>query len=265
MDILDKRYKYLEELFSTQEPQEKERIMAHIERCMQEVHLIKRDIHSLCDQFQLPNQLLPVETEEESSLSQVVHWNYIQKQERARAEFDLSESENILLPFVPSSFGETEWPLFHFTFVPPEEIEEHNSDESGVFREDMLLLRERLLERKMMIGYYILQQLALHRRNGIMLDPKHAALLTQTVEKLSIEIDLLKRKLMNKKGKASDFKNQLSEIDTLLVSMQNVLQIPKIHPRLSQILEGIMGIMHTFYSNCNQVYSDNIVDPLEIE
>jgi hypothetical protein len=68
MDILNKRYKYLEELFSTQEPQEQERIMAHIERCMQEIHPIKRDIHSLCHQFQLPNQLLPVETEEESSL-----------------------------------------------------------------------------------------------------------------------------------------------------------------------------------------------------
>jgi hypothetical protein len=76
-------------------------------------------------------------------LSQIVHWNYIQKQERARAEFDLSESEKALLPFVPSSFPETEWPLFHFTFVPSEEIEEHNWDESGVFREDIRLLRER--------------------------------------------------------------------------------------------------------------------------
>lgn len=265
MDILDKRYKYLEELFSTQEPQEKERIRAHIERCMQEIHPIKRDIHSLCDQFQLPNQLLPVEMEEESSLSQIVHWNYIQKQERARAEFDLSESEKALLPFIPPSFREKEWPLFHFTFVSPEEIEEHTMGESDVFREDLRLLRERSLERKMMIGYYILQQLALHRRKRNIFDPQHVALLTRTVEKLSIEIDLLRRKLMNKKGKASDFKNQLSEIDTLLVSMQNVLQIPKIHPRLSQILEGIMGIMHTFYSKCNQVYSDNIVDPLEIE
>ncbi len=265
MDILDKRYTYLAELFSTQEPQEQERIMAHIERCMQEIHPIKRDIHSLCDQFQLPNQLLPVETEEESSLSQIVHWNYIQKQETARAEFELSENENVLLPFIPPSFREKEWPLFHFTFVSPEEIEEHTMGESDVFREDLRLLRERSLERKMMTGYYILQQLALHRRKRNILDPQHVALFTQTVKKLSIEIDLLRRKLMNKKGKEVGMKHHLSEIDTLLVSMQNVLQIPRMNPAVSQIMQGILEIMNAFYSSCNAIYADKLIDPLEID
>lgn len=265
MDILDKRYKYLKELFSTQEPQEKERIMAHIERCMQEIHPIKRDIHSLCDQFQLPNQLLPVEMEESFSLSQIVHWNYIQRQETARAEFELSESEKILLPFVPSSFRKTEWPLFHFTFVSPEEIEEHNMGEPDVSREDIRLLRERSLERKMMIGYYIFHQLALHRRKRKILDPQHVALLTRAADKLSIEIDLLRRKLMNKKGKEVGMKYHLSEINGLLTSMQNVLQIPHMSPALSQIMEGVMEVMHAFYSSCNAIYADKHIDPLEID
>lgn len=70
---------------------------------------------------------------------------------------------------------------------------------------------------------------------------------------------------MNKKGTQVHIKNQLSEIDDLITSMQNVLKIPKIDPKLSRILEGIMGVMHTFYANCNQAYSDPTVDPLEIE
>ncbi|MCB9806969.1 hypothetical protein H6768_03685 [Candidatus Peribacteria bacterium] len=265
LDILGKRYKYLEELFSAREDQERESIMAHIERCMQEIGPIQRDIHGLCELFQLPNQLLPIEPEETPSFSQVVHWNYIQRQERARQEFELSESEEALLPFVPPSFRETEWPLFQFTFVPPEEIEEYNTSESNIFREDIRFLRERSLERKMMIGYYILHQLVLHRCKRITLDSRHVTFLTQTFEKLSIEIDLLRRKLLNKKGKEVHIKNQLSEIDGLITSMQNVLQIPKIDPILSGILEGIMGVMYTFYVNCNQVYRDDTVDPLEIE
>jgi hypothetical protein len=70
---------------------------------------------------------------------------------------------------------------------------------------------------------------------------------------------------MNKKGKEVHIKNHLSEIDDLMTSMQNVLQIPKIDPVLSGILEGIMGVMHTFYTNCNQVYRDSMADPLEVE
>jgi hypothetical protein len=264
LDILGKRYRYLEDLFSACEDQEKESVMAHIERCMQEVAPIQRDIHALCQLFELPNQLLPIEPEESSSFSQIVHWNYIQRQERARQEFELSESEGALLPFVPPSFQEKEWPLFHFTFVHPEEIEEHDMGESDVFREDIRFLRQRSLERKMMIGYYILHQLALHRHKRITLDPQYITFLTQTLEKLSIEIDLLRRKLMNKKGKEVHIKNHLSEIDDLMTSMQNVLQIPKIDPVLSGILEGIMGVMHTFYTNCNQVYRDSMADPLEV-
>lgn len=265
LDILNKRCKYLEDLFSAREDQEKENIMAHIELCMQEIAPIQRDIHGLCQLFELPNQLLPIEPEESSSFSQIVHWNYIQRQQKARQEFELSEPEEALLPFVPASFRETEWPLFQFTFVPPEEIEEHNIGESDVFREDIRLLRERSLERKMMIGYYILHQLALYRHKRITLDPRHVTFLTEAFEKLSIEIDLLRRKLMNKKGTQVHIKNQLSEIDDLITSMQNVLKIPKIDPKLSRILEGIMGVMHTFYANCNQAYSDPTVDPLEIE
>lgn len=63
----------------------------------------------------------------------------------------------------------------------------------------MRLLRERSLERKMMIGYHILHQLALHRRGSLILAPKHVTFLTNALEQLSIEIDLLRRKLMNKK------------------------------------------------------------------
>ncbi len=38
--------------------------------------------------------------------------------------------------------------------------------------------------------------------------------------------------------------------------MQNVLEIPRMSPALSQIMEGIMEIMHAFYSICNAIYAD---------
>ncbi len=63
----------------------------------------------------------------------------------------------------------------------------------------------------------------------------------------------------------ANMKHQLSEINGLITSMQNVLQIQNLHKTFSEILEGIMGVMHTFYANCNQVYRDSITDPLEIE
>lgn len=265
MGMLEKRNTYLLELFSARETQEQENIMAHIERCAQDIHALKRDIHGLCHEFHLPNQLLPLEDEEGSSFSQAVHWNYVQQREKALEEFELSPSEKSLLPFTPQKFQEEEWPLFQFTFFPIEEIEHYDVSESHVFREDMRFLRERSLERKMMIGYYILHQLALHRRGSLTLAPKHVSFLNNAVEQLSIEIDLLRRKLMNKKGMQANMKHQLSEIDGLITSMQNVLQIQNLHKTFSEILEGIMGVMHTFYANCNQVYRDSITDPLEIE
>jgi hypothetical protein len=47
--------------------------------------------------------------------------------------------------------------------------------------------------------------------------------------------------------------------------MQNVLEIPRMSPALSQIMEGIMEIMHAFYSSCNAIYADKYADPLEME
>lgn len=50
-----------------------------------------------------------------------------------------------------------------------------------------------------------------------------------------------------------------------MVSMQNVLQIPRMNPLVSQIMEGILEIMHAFYSRCNAIYADKLTDPLEID
>ena len=138
-------------MFSVQEQREQEEVMAYIERCSHEIQAVKRDIHALCNQYSLPNQLLPLGELEESSLQNAIHWNYYQKQDKAREEFVLSGTETELLPFLPKNFQEEEWPLFHFTFVPVEEIEEYGMSESGVFREDVRLLRGRCLERKMLI------------------------------------------------------------------------------------------------------------------
>lgn len=133
LNMLEKRNTYLLELFSARETQEQENIMAHIERCAQDIHALKRDIHGLCHEFYLSNQLLPLEDEGESSFSQAIHWNYFQQREQALQEFELSPSEKALLPFTPQKFQEEEWPLFRFTFVSIEEIEEYDMSESHVF------------------------------------------------------------------------------------------------------------------------------------
>ncbi len=197
LDILTKRYKFLEELFETDNQTEQEYIMARIESCFQEIGPIKRDIHALCSQYGIINHLLKID-EEESSFSGAIHWNYYQKQEKAREEFVLSETESSLLPLAPKNFQQEEWPLFHFTFVPVEEIEEYSMDFDGVLREDIRLLRERSLARKMLIGYFTLRQIALSHRKPAHLTSPSLSFFEKKLEPLRQEIDLLKRRLFNK-------------------------------------------------------------------
>ncbi len=50
-----------------------------------------------------------------------------------------------------------------------------------------------------------------------------------------------------------------------MVSMQNLLQAPRMSPFLSRIMESVMGIMHAFYSHCNALYEDELTDLLQLE